>query len=518
MSSDTPLPEIRGDVSRRLINSLGLALVAIFLIGLGLLVWEPMVTWTQGEEARDQALIEEWISHARIGQFTLRSLVNNYLKSRHVDPASGPGDHQLQKLRRREIQDFLKELGTPVSLTESTYLPLLPVVYRIEVQFGQHDGISPVIWDSGLPRSEGVATSRVVHLTDQCTVAVQAQLRAYQDRLRMEEEQIRRKTILGSALMGMTAIGLAWVLLTGWRIDLERRARRRSRESALLARSEELKRELDRQAEFLASLNVVAGSYAHNLQNLLLPPVGLIDECLGQIETPHPARQRLIEIRRLLGQVSDRVRQTLKALRRDPGPGTLGMIDMQSLVSRVVNTWKDLAHDKWQINITYDSQAVGTLRGDESHLEQALENLIINARDAIFEKRRVMVADASSLPPEIPLDDQRARLMASMRWFGQIDIRLNKPENGRGIKLMVADNGIGMSEEARRRCLETGFSTKKDQAIYQGTNSGMGLGLTFVAGVARHHGARLDIESNVNKGTQLTLEFAPPTDSPGADS
>ncbi|NBU76935.1 MAG: hypothetical protein EBS30_17250, partial [Planctomycetes bacterium] len=273
--SDIPLPEIRGDVSRRLINSLGLALVAVFIIGLGLLIWEPMITWTQGEEARDQALIEEWVGQARIGQYTLRSLVNNYMKA-------SVGDNQNQKIRRREIQDFLKELGTPVSLTESTYLPLLPVVYRIELKFKQ-EKIPPIIWDSGLPRAEGVATSRTVILTEECIVIVHAQLRAYQDRLRLEEEQIRRKTILGSALMGMTAIGLAWVLLTGWRIDLERRARRRSRESALLARSEELKRELDRQAEFLASLNVVAGSYAHNLQNLLLPPVGLIDECLGQI-------------------------------------------------------------------------------------------------------------------------------------------------------------------------------------------------------------------------------------------
>lgn len=508
--SDLPIPEVRNELSRRLINGLGLALVAVFTIGLGLLVWEPLITWTQGEEARDQALIEEWISQARIGQFTLRSLVNNYIKST-------AGEGQNQKMRRREIQDFLNELGTPVSLTESTYLPLLPVVYRIEIQFLQ-DSAPPILWDSGLPRAKGVSTSRSVMLTEECRVVVYAQLRAYQDRLRLEEEQIRRKTILGSALMGMTAIGLAWVVLAGWRIDIERRARRRSRESALLARSEELKRELDRQAEFLASLNVVAGSYAHNLQNLLLPPVGLIDECLSQIETPHPARQRLVEIRRLLGQVSDRLKQTLKALRRDPGPGKIGRVDMQALVFRVANTWKDLARDKWQIRIRCDSVAECILQGDESHLEQALENLIINARDAIFEKRRVMVAEANSMPSEIPLEDQRTRLMASMRWIGQIEIQLVLLEGNNGFTLIVSDDGIGMSEEARRRCLETGFSTKKDQAIYQGTNSGMGLGLTFVSSVARHHGAQLNIESNIHQGTTLRIEFVPPAEISGTVS
>ena len=141
-----------------------------------------------------------------------------------------------------------------------------------------------------------------------------------------------------------------------------------------------------------------------------------------------------------------------------------------------------------------------------------------NARDAIFEKRRVMVADANSLPAEIPLEDQRTRLMASMRWIGQIDIQLASLESNKGFKLIVSDDGIGMSEEARRRCLETGFSTKKDQAIYQGTNSGMGLGLTFVAGVARHHGAHLDIESNMAQGTTLRIVFAMPHELSGTSS
>jgi signal transduction histidine kinase len=105
-----------------------------------------------------------------------------------------------------------------------------------------------------------------------------------------------------------------------------------------------------------------------------------------------------------------------------------------------------------------------------------------------------------------------------MRWIGQIEIQLVLLEGDKGFTLIVSDDGIGMSEEARRRCLETGFSTKKDQAIYQGTNSGMGLGLTFVASVARHHGAQLNIESNIHQGTTLRIEFAPPAEISGTVS
>ena len=37
-----------------------------------------------------------------------------------------------------------------------------------------------------------------------------------------------------------------------------------------------------------------------------------------------------------------------------------------------------------------------------------------------------------------------------------------------------------MTEEVRRRCTETHFSTKRDNAIYEGNSTGMGLGLSFV--------------------------------------
>lgn len=494
---------------RRLINGLAFTLIAIFCVGVGILVWEPIVSWLQGEEGRDQALLEQWIQQARIGQYSLGGLLANHEKTRLEDIDVG-GRSRALELRRREIADFLRELGTPVSLTESGHLPLFPMAYRMEVHFPVSSGLEPVIWDSGLPRAEAAAKFRVIPLPEQCEMILQVQLRAYQDRLGIEEEQTRRKTTLGFALMGLTGTGLAWVGLIGWRLDIDRKARRRAREAELIAKSEELRLELGRQSEFLGSLNVVAGSYAHNLQNLLLPPAGLVDECLESLDESSPLKPKLREVRRLLELVSDRVRQTLKALRRDPSPGPIGIIDLGQLTTRTVETWHDLGLTKWQIRIVAEVMPhtlTTEITGQESHLEQVLENLIINARDAIFEKRKNMVAKAQEGVLEKSTDYQRGSILSAMRWQGTIKAHVSVSQDEQFVVLQVTDDGIGMDSETVENCLQAGYSTKKKQAIHQGASSGVGLGLTFVANAARLHQAWLQIDSRPGFGTTVSIRF-----------
>jgi signal transduction histidine kinase len=74
----------------------------------------------------------------------------------------------------------------------------------------------------------------------------------------------------------------------------------------------------------------------------------------------------------------------------------------------------------------------------------------------------------------------------------------------------VSDNGIGMTEEVRRRCTEPHFSTKRDNALYEGNSTGMGLGLSFVTVIVEHHGGTLEITSEPQQGTtfRVTLPVA----------
>ncbi|HJX21025.1 MAG TPA: response regulator, partial [Steroidobacteraceae bacterium] len=70
----------------------------------------------------------------------------------------------------------------------------------------------------------------------------------------------------------------------------------------------------------------------------------------------------------------------------------------------------------------------------------------------------------------------------------------------RHVYVEVADTGIGMDEETRRRCLEPFYTTKGER--------GTGLGLAMVYGMVQRHSADLDIDSAVGRGTTVRLIFA----------
>jgi hypothetical protein len=181
-----------------------------------------------------------------------------------------------------------------------------------------------------------------------------------------------------------------------------------------------------------------------------------------------------------------------------------------------------------------------------------VENLLFNARDATFEMRNQQREEArkrvpsgqwleekvgsrqwavdneendvtsdqgSTLPPDSPgfsnspsshwplaTDEEiREALIAAAAWRGTVVLRTRK-EGDKAI-LEVEDNGIGMTEEVRRRCTETHFSTKRDNALYEGNSTGMGLGLSFVVVILGHHQAALEIQSEPLKGALFRITF-----------
>jgi signal transduction histidine kinase len=64
-----------------------------------------------------------------------------------------------------------------------------------------------------------------------------------------------------------------------------------------------------------------------------------------------------------------------------------------------------------------------------------------------------------------------------------------------------------MTDEVRRRCTETHFTTKRDNAMYEGNSTGMGLGLSFVSVILQNHHAELEIESKPMTGTTFRARF-----------
>src|SRR5262249_19054759 len=154
---------------------------------------------------------------------------------------------------------------------------------------------------------------------------------------------------------------------------------------------------------------------------------------------------------------------------------------LNAVVRDLDHTWRDLAREKWKLDLSVElSPEPLWVEGDASHLQQAVENLLFNARDATFEMRNYQrtLARSGEAAAEPGSADRRQALIAAAAWRGSVVVRTLRKEGW--AVLEVRDNGIGMTEEVRRRCTETHFSTKRDNALYEGHSTGMGLGLSFV--------------------------------------
>jgi CheY-like chemotaxis protein len=108
------------------------------------------------------------------------------------------------------------------------------------------------------------------------------------------------------------------------------------------------------------------------------------------------------------------------------------------------------------------------VRGDASSISNALMNLCVNALDAMPSGGRLYLTTGIGSDGEVTL--------------------------------AVRDSGLGMSPEVLQRAMEPFFTTKP-------VGKGTGLGLALVYGVMKAHGGKVEIRSELGKGTEITLHF-----------
>ncbi|HEY7315047.1 MAG TPA: HAMP domain-containing sensor histidine kinase [Gemmataceae bacterium] len=534
---------------------------------------EPLRTWLHGEESYDQAALQEWLEEARGFRQSLPEMVEDYLaRVRHyaelrrqpapADPREAERratERQLAAqavvVKKDEIHEHLNMLGVPPTKRYAGQLPLFPIIYRLQVRFRMDDSDladaaslsvgdgsvplnAPITWDSGLP-SDGSQYQTLEHrLHPHATVYVRYQLHAYNKRQRTEQAHHQRLRQLSALAIAGTVLGLTWMVM------VQRRERERERQRDLARRKvdqterlllQEERRHADTERQLLeqrlatqaaerqalelksqmwVSIGIMAGSYAHNIKNLLVRPNDLLRRCI-EGEVMSADRQLMLnEVQQTLGTVTERLQQILHTVRRNPSHTEATVLDLNAVVAELEQTWKELAREKWKLELVLELNAHCTaqpsveeslwITGDVSHLQQAIENLLFNSRDATFEMRNHL-RDVARQSDDLDAPQRRQALIAAAAWKGRVVLRTYRRD--RDILLEVCDNGAGMTEDVRRRCTETHFSTKRDNAIYEGHSTGMGLGLSFVVAILEHHRARLEIDSEPHKGTTFRIHF-----------
>jgi len=232
------------------------------------------------------------------------------------------------------------------------------------------------------------------------------------------------------------------------------------------------------QQERLRALGQMASGIAHDINNAI-SPVALYTEALLEREPSlsERGRSQLEIIQRAVDDIAQTVARMGEFYRQREPQVSLLPVDLNKLVGQVIALtrarWSDMAQQRGaaidvRTELAPDLPAVAAV---ESQIRDALVNLVFNAVDA--------------MPNGGPLTI-RTGLAAGSK--SQI------------VLLEVEDKGVGMNEDTRRRCLEPFFTTK-------GTR-GTGLGLAMVYGVAQRHGANLEIDSEIGKGTVVRMSFA----------
>jgi PAS domain S-box-containing protein len=242
------------------------------------------------------------------------------------------------------------------------------------------------------------------------------------------------------------------------------------------------------QQERLRALGQMASGIAHDINNAI-SPIALYTESLleTELELSTRARTYLQTIQRAIDDVAATVARMREFYRPREAQVLLMPVQLNLLVQQVVDLtrarWSDMPQQRGVVIqlLTELAPDLPAIMGIESELREALTNLIFNSVDAM--------PDGGTLTLRTHVADHAPGSDAVSA--------------ARSVQLEVADTGVGMDEDTRRRCLEPFFTTKGER--------GTGLGLAMLYGVVQRHSAELDIDSAVGTGTTVRLHFAVPS-------
>jgi signal transduction histidine kinase len=239
------------------------------------------------------------------------------------------------------------------------------------------------------------------------------------------------------------------------------------------------------QQERLRALGQMASGVAHDVNNALSPIVAYSELLLSTLpDLPEASKHYLQTINQAGGDIAQIVTRMREFYRRRSDAEPLLPLNINQIIEEVIELtrprWRDLSQRQGisiQIQRELESQPP-LLLSDPSELREALINLVFNAVDAMPQGGTITFVTRSISGPA-------------------------SEESGaseRQLQVEVKDNGIGMDEKTRQRCLEPFFSTKAQRG-------GTGLGLAMVYGMMQRHDGTIEIDSAPGRGTCFRLTF-----------
>jgi signal transduction histidine kinase/ActR/RegA family two-component response regulator len=230
-----------------------------------------------------------------------------------------------------------------------------------------------------------------------------------------------------------------------------------------------------RQVQKMEAVGQLTGGIAHDFNNMLAVVVGGIDLALRRLNGPR--REVMMHLNNAMEGATRAAALTRRLLsfarsepllpeRVDSNDLISGMSDLlDRTLGEQVRVEVDLEFGTWPAYV------------DPHQLENAILNLAVNARDAM-EGRGLM-----------RISTENVKLAANQ--VGDI-------QAGDYVKISVTDTGCGMAPDVLERAFEPFFTTKP-------VGKGTGLGLSQIFGFAHQSGGEVGIESQVGRGTTVSI-------------
>lgn len=234
-----------------------------------------------------------------------------------------------------------------------------------------------------------------------------------------------------------------------------------------------------RQRAKMEALGVLAGGIAHDFNNMLVAILGNAEVALETLSSDAEAIPMLEEIQTASVRASELCGQMLAYAGR--GAMNTEIVDCNAMVEELGSLLRVALAKKAEL--VYELSAdPSCVEGDRTQLRQVVMNLITNASEAI-----------GNHAGTIRIGTKVRRLTRKGLDAANLGAEL---EPGEYVHLWVSDTGSGISAKVRSKIFDPFFTTK---------DSGRGLGLAAVQGIALRHGGTILLDSESGAGTKFSL-------------
>jgi signal transduction histidine kinase/ActR/RegA family two-component response regulator len=230
-----------------------------------------------------------------------------------------------------------------------------------------------------------------------------------------------------------------------------------------------------RQVQKMEAVGQLTGGIAHDFNNMLAVVVGGVDLALRRLNGPR--REVMMHLQNAMEgatRAAALTRRLLSFARSEPLLPE--RVDSKELIGGMSDLLDRTLGERIRVDVKLAKDTWPTYV-DPHQLENAIVNLAVNARDAMDGQGRMRIST------------QNVKLAAN---------EVGDVQAGDYVKISVTDTGCGMTSEVLDRAFEPFFTTKP-------VGKGTGLGLSQIFGFAHQSGGEVGIESEVGKGTTVSL-------------